>query len=106
MTLLPRHWEWLASQSGGASVVLRKLVEQRERAGRLQASARQAVDVVEARVQVGEGRLAELLDAQATLTQAEASLVTARANRAQAAVDVALASGVVDSGAFVVAPAR
>ena len=76
------------------------------RAGRLQASARQAVDVVEARVQVGEGRLAELLDAQATLTQAEASLVTARANRAQAAVDVALASGVVDSGAFVVAPAR
>lgn len=28
VTLLPRHWEWLASQSGGASVALRKLVEQ------------------------------------------------------------------------------
>ncbi|MBS1171026.1 MAG: hypothetical protein H6R01_1944 [Burkholderiaceae bacterium] len=27
ITLLPRHWEWLASQSGGASVALRKLVE-------------------------------------------------------------------------------
>ena len=27
VTLLPRHWEWLASQSGGASVALRKLVE-------------------------------------------------------------------------------
>ena len=31
VTLLPRHWEWLASQSGGASVVLRKLVEQARR---------------------------------------------------------------------------
>ncbi|HMS28097.1 MAG TPA: DUF2239 family protein [Burkholderiaceae bacterium] len=27
VTLLPRHWEWLASQTGGASVALRKLVE-------------------------------------------------------------------------------
>ncbi|MCW1840268.1 DUF2239 family protein [Prosthecomicrobium hirschii] len=30
ITLLPRHWDWLASQPGGASVVLRKLVD-RER---------------------------------------------------------------------------
>ena len=28
ITLLPRHWEWLAKQPGGASVALRKLVEQ------------------------------------------------------------------------------
>ncbi len=28
VTLLPRHWEWLRDQPGGASVVLRKLVEQ------------------------------------------------------------------------------
>lgn len=27
VTLLPRHWEWLATQPGGASVTLRKLVE-------------------------------------------------------------------------------
>jgi hypothetical protein len=27
ITLLPRHWAWLAKQSGGASVALRKLVE-------------------------------------------------------------------------------
>lgn len=27
ITLLPRHWEWLESQPGGASVTLRKLVE-------------------------------------------------------------------------------
>ena len=28
VTLLPRHWDWLAQQPGGASVALRKLVEQ------------------------------------------------------------------------------
>lgn len=27
ITLLPRHWEWLAEQSGGASATLRKLVD-------------------------------------------------------------------------------
>lgn len=27
VTLLPRHWDWLAQQPGGASVTLRKLVE-------------------------------------------------------------------------------
>ena len=27
VTLLPRHWEWLATQPGGASVALRKLVD-------------------------------------------------------------------------------
>lgn len=28
VTLLPRHWEWLSSQPGGASVALRKLVDE------------------------------------------------------------------------------
>lgn len=32
VTLLPRHWEWLAAQPGGASVTLRKLVEAARRA--------------------------------------------------------------------------
>ena len=31
VTLLPRHWEWLAQQSGGASVALRRLVDQARR---------------------------------------------------------------------------
>jgi hypothetical protein len=31
VTLLPRHWEWLATQPGGASVALRRLVEQARR---------------------------------------------------------------------------
>ena len=35
VTLLPRHWDWLAAQPGGASAALRRLVDQarRERAG-------------------------------------------------------------------------
>ncbi len=32
VTLLPRHWDWLNAQPGGASVALRKLVEQARRA--------------------------------------------------------------------------
>ena len=32
VTLLPRHWEWLATQPGGASVALRKLVEHARKA--------------------------------------------------------------------------
>jgi hypothetical protein len=31
VTLLPRHWDWLARQPGGASVTLRKLVEEARR---------------------------------------------------------------------------
>jgi hypothetical protein len=33
VTLLPRHWDWLAQQSGGASVALRRLVEDARRTG-------------------------------------------------------------------------
>jgi hypothetical protein len=32
VTLLPRHWEWLGNQPGGASVALRKLVDEARRA--------------------------------------------------------------------------
>jgi len=32
VTLLPRHWEWLNGQPGGASVALRKLVDEARRA--------------------------------------------------------------------------
>ena len=33
VTLLPRHWQWLSKQPGGASVTLRKLVDQARRLG-------------------------------------------------------------------------
>ena len=32
VTLLPRHWDWLAAQRGGASVTLRKLIDEARRA--------------------------------------------------------------------------
>src|SRR3954471_23314822 len=31
ITLLPRHWDWLGQQGGGASVAIRKLVEEARR---------------------------------------------------------------------------
>jgi hypothetical protein len=34
VTLLPRHWEWLAQQRGGASVALRRLVDDARRANK------------------------------------------------------------------------
>jgi hypothetical protein len=43
VTLLPRHWEWLAAQRGGASVALRRLVDEARRADGGSTQARQAV---------------------------------------------------------------
>jgi uncharacterized protein len=44
VTLLPRHWEWLNAQPGGASVALRKLVEETRRANGGSDRARAARD--------------------------------------------------------------
>lgn len=44
VTLLPRHWEWLNSQPGGASVALRKLVEEARKVNQEGDAARQARD--------------------------------------------------------------
>src|ERR1700737_4007272 len=42
VSLLPRHWEWLAAQSGGASATLRRLVEEARRGDGGQSRARAA----------------------------------------------------------------
>jgi len=42
VTLLPRHWDWLGQQPGGASVALRKLVDEARRASVQQDRIRQA----------------------------------------------------------------
>jgi hypothetical protein len=44
ITLLPRHWEWLARQSGGASVAIRKLVDDARRGGEEMDRIRQSQD--------------------------------------------------------------
>jgi hypothetical protein len=42
ITLLPRHWDWLAQQPGGASVAIRRLVEEARRTGEDKDHLRQA----------------------------------------------------------------
>ncbi len=42
VTLLPRHWDWLAAQPGGASQALRRLVDEARRGDRGQTQARSA----------------------------------------------------------------
>jgi uncharacterized protein len=44
VSLLPRHWEWLASQKGGASAALRRLIDQARKRGESADRARQALD--------------------------------------------------------------
>ena len=45
VTLLPRHWEWLATQPGGASVALRKLVELAQRQSQAKDQLRRTTEV-------------------------------------------------------------
>jgi uncharacterized protein len=45
VTLLPRHWEWLSAQPGGASVALRKLVEEARRGAGGRDRARRSQEV-------------------------------------------------------------
>ena len=44
VTLLPRHWNWLSEQSGGASVALRKLVDEAKRVNESRDRTRAAQD--------------------------------------------------------------
>ena len=42
VTLLPRHWDWLATQSGGASAAVRRLVDEARQASSQKDRLRQA----------------------------------------------------------------
>lgn len=44
VTLLPRHWEWLATQPGGASATLRRLIDQARKTGKVADNKRQRHD--------------------------------------------------------------
>ncbi len=44
ISLLPRHWEWLATQSGGASATIRRLIEEARKKEGTQVSIKQAQD--------------------------------------------------------------
>jgi uncharacterized protein len=45
VSLLPRHWDWLNAQPGGASVALRKLVEEARRVNRDRDKVRRSQEV-------------------------------------------------------------
>jgi uncharacterized protein len=45
VSLLPRHWDWLNAQPGGASVALRKLVEEARRMNRDRDKVRRSQEV-------------------------------------------------------------
>ena len=71
VTLLPRHWEWLSSQPGGASVALRKLVEQAKRASLAADRIRQAQDATFKFMNAMAGDLGDFEEASRALFAAD-----------------------------------
>ena len=71
VTLLPRHWEWLAAQPGGASVALRKLVESARRASAFADRLRQAQDAAFRFMSIMAGDLAAYEEATRALFAAD-----------------------------------
>jgi hypothetical protein len=67
VTLLPRHWEWLNAQPGGASVALRKLVEEARRASGDKDRKRQARDAAYHFMSTMAGNLARFEEASRAL---------------------------------------
>jgi hypothetical protein len=67
VTLLPRHWEWLAAQPGGASVALRKLVDEARRASGDRDRSRAARDAAYHFMSVMAGNLPDFEEATRAL---------------------------------------
>jgi hypothetical protein len=81
VTLLPRHWEWLNAQPGGASVALRKLVETARRSNGDADRLRAARDAAYHFMSAMAGNLANFEEASRALFADDrrrfASLITA-----------------------------
>jgi hypothetical protein len=67
VTLLPRHWEWLAGQPGGASVALRKLVDEARRVSGDRDRSRAARDAAYHFMSVMAGNLPDFEEATRAL---------------------------------------
>ena len=67
VTLLPRHWDWLNGQSGGASVALRKLVDAARLAGEDKDRKRAAQEAVYRFMTAIAGNLPDYEDATRAL---------------------------------------
>src|SRR6478609_2169146 len=67
VTLLPRHWEWLNAQPGGASVALRKLVEEARRSNEAKDRVRTAQEALYRFMSAMAGNLAGFEEASRAL---------------------------------------
>jgi len=63
VTLLPRHWDWLNRQPGGASAALRRLVEDARRTGTAREQARLAGESTDRFMRVMAGDLPDYEEA-------------------------------------------
>jgi hypothetical protein len=69
VSLLPRHWDWLNEQPGGASGTLRKLVEERIKTGLGRDRARKAHEAASKFAWVMGGNLPEFEEASRALSR-------------------------------------
>ncbi len=67
VTLLPRHWDWLRGQPGGASVALRKLVEAASRSSGKRDAEREAREAAYRFISAMAGNEAEFEEAARAL---------------------------------------
>ena len=67
VTLLPRHWDWLAEQPGGASVALRRLIDAERKSNGFKDVARKAQDVTYRFMSAIAGNMAGFEDASRAL---------------------------------------
>lgn len=73
ITLLPRHWDWLSSQRGGASVALRRLVDEARKANEQQDRLRQAQEAAYRFISVMAGHEAGFEEATRALFAGDAA---------------------------------
>jgi uncharacterized protein len=71
VSLLPRHWEWLCAQPGGASATIRRLVDETRKRGGPNLRAREARDAAGAFMWVMGGNLPGFEEASRALFAAD-----------------------------------
>ena len=92
VTLLPRHWEWLAAQRGGASQALRRLVDDARRHDGGAAGLRQRREAQYQAMQVLAGDLPGFEEASRALFAGDAAAFAARVGQWPADIGAYLAS--------------
>lgn len=78
VTLLPRHWEWLNTQPGGASATLRRLIDEARRAQEAREAARRMQEAAYRFMQAAGGDLPGLEEALRALYAGDAAGVEAQ----------------------------